>query len=125
MHVWSFSVLELVLWCSNHFDATKRIILIGGNTIPLISLSPIIFLENAKVTKSKQGIKAPYEFIQGPTVRGFDPKEIFVAHLIFVGYSNLTKILTPKQGERNQGSLEIVIKNSKKITWFHMKDFHF
>ena len=35
------------------------------------------------------------EFVQGPIIKGFDPKGFFVSHLYFFGYSNLTTIFTP------------------------------
>ena len=38
-----FSVLELVLCCFKHFNATKRVFRVGESTMPPISLSPIIF----------------------------------------------------------------------------------
>ena len=46
-----------------------------------------------------------YEFIQGLVIKGFDPEGIFVAHLNFVGYSNLSGIFTPQEIEGNLGSL--------------------
>lgn len=36
-----------------------------------------------------------YEFIEGSTIQGFDLKCIFVAHLNFVGYTNISEILIP------------------------------
>ena len=35
------------------------------------------------------------EFIEGPTIQGFDPKGIFVAHLNFVGCTNLSNSFIP------------------------------
>ena len=32
------------------------------------------------------------EFVEGLVVQGFEPKHIFVAHLNFVSYTNLSKI---------------------------------
>lgn len=43
-----FNVLEIVLWCSKCFNTTIRVIHVGESTMPLIILSPIIFLANAK-----------------------------------------------------------------------------
>lgn len=53
-----------------------------------------------------------------PTVKGFDPKGIFVAHLKSVGYSNLARIFTPQGVEENQGSPETIVSSniqSKKL----------
>ena len=36
------------------------------------------------------------EFIEGLAVQGFDPKGIFVAHLNFVGYTNISEIFVPQ-----------------------------
>ena len=36
------------------------------------------------------------EFIQGPAVQGFDPEGIFVAHLNFFGYTNISKKIIPQ-----------------------------
>ena len=55
-----------------------------------------------------------YEFIQGPTVKGFDTEGIFVAHLNFVEYSNLTKIFTPQEIEGNLWIPKIVTKTNVK-----------
>lgn len=38
-----FGVPELLLWCEKHFNASKRTIQVGDNTIPPISLGPIVF----------------------------------------------------------------------------------
>lgn len=64
-----------------------------------------------------------YEFIEGPVVQVFYPKCIFVAHLNFVGYTNLSKNFTPQEVEGDK-SLEFVIntnvnklKHSKSKTW--------
>ena len=44
------------------------------------------------------------EFVQGPTVKGLDREGIFVSHLNFVGYSNLTKIFIPQEIQGNTRS---------------------
>ena len=57
-----------------------------------------------------------YEFGQGPIVKGFDPQGLFVAHLNFVGYSNLVGIFKPQEIESDTGSPKIVINtNFKKL----------
>ena len=57
-----------------------------------------------------------YEFVEGLAIRGFDPEGIFIAHLNFVGYSNVTEILVPREIEGNDGIPEIVItSNAKKL----------
>ena len=38
-----FGVPKLVSWCSKCFDATKRIICVGGSTMPPINLIPLVF----------------------------------------------------------------------------------
>ena len=58
------------------------------------------------------------EFIQVLEVKDFDPKGAFLAHLNFVGYSNLMVIFTPQETEGNRGILETVISTnvqSKKL----------
>lgn len=56
------------------------------------------------------------EFVEGSIVQGFDPEVIFVAHLNFVGYSNLIEIFVPQEIEENIGILENVINtNVKKL----------
>jgi hypothetical protein len=55
-------------------------------------------------------------FVQGQAVKGFDSEGIFVAHLNFVGYSNLTGIFTPQEIEGDIGNRETVINtNIKKL----------
>ena len=60
-----FSVLELILWCSKHFDATKRIIRIGDSIVPPINLIPIMFQKIMKLPKFNKELKIPeaYAFI--------------------------------------------------------------
>ena len=48
------------------------------------------------------------EFIEGPTIQGFDLGGTFMAHLNLVGYTNLSEIFTPQEVERDRG-LETVI----------------
>lgn len=56
------------------------------------------------------------EFVEGPTLQGFDPEGISVAHLLFVGDSNLNKIFVPQEIEGNNGIPKIVIStNVKKL----------
>ena len=54
------------------------------------------------------------QFIQAPTVRGFDPKGVFMAHLNSIGYSNLTEIFSPQEIEGNLGSVETIISTNVK-----------
>lgn len=54
------------------------------------------------------------DFVEGPRVRGFDPKGIFVAHLNFVGYSNLIKIFIPQDIEGNIWILKTFIRTNVK-----------
>ena len=58
------------------------------------------------------------EFIQAPTVRGFNPKGVFTAHLNSIGYSNLTKIFIPLENEGNPRNPKTIINanvKSKKL----------
>ena len=45
------------------------------------------------------------EFVQGPTVQEFYPEGIFVSHLNFVGYSNLSGIFASWEIEGDTRSL--------------------
>lgn len=54
------------------------------------------------------------EYFLALVVKGSDPEGIFVAHLKFDGYSNLTKIFTPREIEENPRSPEIVISTNAK-----------
>ena len=54
-----FVVPELVLWCSQYFDATKRIICVGDNTVPLISLSLLVFQKMIRLPKINKELKLP------------------------------------------------------------------
>ena len=56
-----FSVPELVLWCSNHFDATKRVIHVGESNMPPIILTPIIFHKMLRFPKPIKELKIPKE----------------------------------------------------------------
>jgi hypothetical protein len=37
------------------------------------------------------------EFVEGPAIQGFDPKDVFIAHLNFLSYINLSKIFLPRE----------------------------
>ena len=61
-----FSATELALWCSKHFDATKRIISIGDNIVLPISVIPIIFQKILRLTKLNKELTKVEQEIQAP-----------------------------------------------------------
>ena len=54
-----FGVLELVLWCAKHFNASKRTIQVGENTIPPKILSPPFFQKMLRLPKPNKELKLP------------------------------------------------------------------
>ena len=56
-----------------------------------------------------------FEFVKGPTIHGFDPEGNFVAHLNFVGYTNLSKIFVPQEVEENRSPKTLISTNVRKM----------
>ena len=54
-----FGLSELVLWCENNFNALKRTIQVGDNTILPISLSPIVFQKMLRLPEPNKELKIP------------------------------------------------------------------
>lgn len=52
-----FNVLELVLWHSKCFDATRRVIHISEVGFPLVSLIPIVFQKMLRLSKLNKELK--------------------------------------------------------------------
>ena len=42
------------------------------------------------------------EFVEGPTIQGFDLEGNFVAHLNYVGCTNLSEFFVPQEVEDNR-----------------------
>ena len=55
------------------------------------------------------------EFVEGLVVQGFDPKGIFVSHLNFVGYTNISKIFVPQEIQENRSPKTVVSTNVKRM----------
>lgn len=54
-----FSVPEFVLWHAKHYDASRRTILIGDNTIHPISLNPLAFQRMLRLLGPSKEFKLP------------------------------------------------------------------
>ena len=52
------------------------------------------------------------EFGLDPTVKGFEPEGIFLAHLKSIRHSNLPKKFTPQEIEENTGCPETVVSSN-------------
>lgn len=56
-----------------------------------------------------------YEFAEGPSIQRFDPEGIFVSHLNFVYYTNLSNIFVPHEIEENRILETIISTNVKQV----------
>lgn len=60
------------------------------------------------------------EFSEGPAIQGFDLEGIFMAHLNFIGYTNLFEIFIPWEIQENR-SPETIISTNVKVKHSKLK----
>lgn len=56
-----FTVLEFMLWCYKHFNASKRIVYIGDNTFHPNSLNPLVFQRILRLLETNRKLKLAKE----------------------------------------------------------------
>jgi hypothetical protein len=55
------------------------------------------------------------EFVEGFAIESFYPKDIFVAHLTFMGYANLFEIFMPQEIEGKKSPYMVINNNVNKL----------